>query len=485
MRRGVRGARNALSIVPTRNFRKPSPAPAADIRGVGQSVECVEYPSRALPITSPVGEPLHPGNLPQSTTSFWKRNVSRPDTRPFFPFECPRASAISFSRKSILAVLGVERAWCLEEHEMGSTHSKNLAEERYTVEGTGGLESVDGSGARTVAFVAPALSPLPHRGVNQGSTGGMVACSRRSHKKPLAVAVAVAAAPRNTEASTSVTSTNRSGWRWSLPWGRFGTGAADVSGAQTNAQAAAAGPAIPKAGHPGAPNGKAAVIRDLLLEWVDYNRTLHRCEAEAPATSDPACTYLFSGHRLMNRLRALRARSRQHSPPTAAEVPPDSIASPPGEELDYFADDDFEPVFQDVSLVDYLSNIPLMLTTNTPQGRLLQRQLRAAHYRVRRIVRDSLRALQTSLPLVLARQMQTHLHQCAVSIQALGTAKVDWHAHPLRAHTGTCDDGDDDGDGDASSPSSAERVVGHMLRRLSYTALANLPGWKRDLTINH
>eukprot|EP00166_Cyanidium_caldarium_P003838 ctg_376.g199 len=308
----------------------------------------------------------------------------------------------------------------------------------------------------------------------------MVACSRRPHKKPLA---AVAAAPRNTEATTSVTATNRSGWRWSLLWGRFGTDAADVPSAQMKAQVAAAAPALPNAGQPGAPNGKAAVIRDLLLEWVDYHRTLNRCEAEAPTASDPACAYLFSGHRLMNRLRALRMRSRQHSPPTAAEVPSDSIASPLDEELDYFADDHLEPVFQDVSLMDYLSNIPLMLTTNTPQGRLLQRQLRAAHYRVRRIVRDSLRALQTSLPLVLARQTQTRLHQCAVAMQALGTAKAEWHAHPLRAHTSTCDDDDDDTA--PASPSPAGHVVGHMLRRLSYTALANFPGWKRDLTINH
>ncbi|KAK4529416.1 hypothetical protein CCYA_CCYA01G0273 [Cyanidiococcus yangmingshanensis] len=200
---------------------------------------------------------------------------------------------------------------------------------------------------------------------------------------------------------------------------------------------------------------RTGLLGTLVCEWVEHDRRLAHCEYVAPQESveDPMCALVWTTERLRSKWRRLRTPAavsalvepddtrdsltvlNDQLAATAAskEAPLQSSGQSQRPEREGTAaaatefcagpalarcwsapelgivDDEPDRLDPERTVLDYLGNIPILLTTNTPQGRLLQRKLRVARLQARRWLRESLHGFMQSAPARLVQETRRHL----------------------------------------------------------------------------
>jgi hypothetical protein len=290
-------------------------------------------------------------------------------------------------------------------------------------------------------------------------------------------------------------------------------GTAAPAAVSTAVEAAAAPSPSRNAARGGQGVSRTQLLGRIVFEWVDYDQRRLVCArqtADGVPVVDPRCSAIPRTERLRNKWRRLRELSAASSEREAADgagpqtdnvalvgapAGPPPVESPteqyavvklesgPGTlhedteedatlercagpalarcwsapELGDAEDDStrYEP---ERSPLDYLGNVPLLFTTNTPQGRLLQRRLRVARLQMHRLVREGVRTLMQSAPLRLALGARL----CCLD----GAAAYESQREARQVTSGPVRD---------ASPAAWKRLSGDgVLRSVSQAALATL-----------
>jgi hypothetical protein len=278
-------------------------------------------------------------------------------------------------------------------------------------------------------------------------------------------------------------------------------------------------------------SSRAGVLGALVYEWVEHDRRRTHCEyvAHEESVKDPMCALVWTTERLRNKWRRLKASASVSAPEVSAETVDaaanrnrDGTSSLSPEEALVRADWEMKRSQQEYapmtaggasaatepctgaaltrcwsapelgmvdedpgrlelehSVLDYLGNLPILLTTNTPQGRLLHKKLRVARLQARRWARESFQALLRSAP---ARLMQaTHRHLVLhLSAGADMQAPSRWHTGASETPSQIWTDSQHLKSVNGTNGSRKEDVVRSMWRSASHAALSTLQALKRD-----